>query len=75
MEIPQLCISIVSLFARSNPRKAVFTTSLQLKIINSLIARAFLLYILPPFSHIIYKYPKYIPEGVSAGQHEAEILL
>lgn len=75
MEIPQLCISIVSLFAKSNRRKAIFTTSLQLKIINSLIARVFLLNILSLFCHIIYKYPKDLPEGISAGQHEAETLL
>lgn len=75
MEIPQLCISIVSLLARSNPRKAIFSTSLQLKIINSLIERVFLLHILHLYSHIIDKYPKYLLEGVSAGQHEVKTLL
>ncbi len=75
MEIPQLCISVVSLFARSYARKAIFTTSLQLEVINSLIVRAFLLHVLHLFSHIIYKGTKYPPEGVSADQYDPDALL
>lgn len=75
MEISQLCITVVSLLARSYARKAIFTTSLQLEVINSLIVRALLLHILHLFSHIIYKGTKYLPERASADQYETEALL
>lgn len=72
MEIPQLCISVVSLLARSYARKAIFTIILQLEVINSLIVSVLVLHILHLFSHEIYKDTKYPPEGVPDDQYEPE---